>query len=179
VVGCRTRRSAAAITSEIRMTDSIEGKTLPRLSLRATSIDKVDVPDDLLNSWTLLYFYPKDDTPGCTKQACGYRDDSQKFKELGVKVYGVSLDDIASHEAFTEKYSLNFPLLSDPDHQLADFFGVYGEREWKGKKFNGLSRDTFLIDPKGKVARAFRAVDPTTTTQETFEAVKTLVNAPQ
>ena len=157
------------------MTDSIEGKTLPRLSLRATSIGQLTLPDDLKSGWTLLYFYPKDDTPGCTKQACAYRDDSQKFQELGVKVYGVSLDDLASHEAFTSKYELNFPLLSDPDHQLADFFGVYGEREWQGKKFNGLSRDTFLIDPTGKVARAFRGVNPMSTAQETYDAVKALV----
>lgn len=159
------------------MADSIEGKQLPRLSLQATSLGKVELPDDLADGWTLLYFYPKDDTPGCTKQACAYRDDSAKFKELGVKVFGVSLDDLASHEAFTAKYTLNFPLLSDPDHRLADFFGVYGEREWQGKKFNGLSRDTFLIDPQGKVARAFRAVNPTSTAQETYDAVKALVRA--
>jgi len=157
------------------MTDSIEGKALPKLSLQATSVGKVELPTDIAGSWTLLYFYPKDDTPGCTKQACAYRDDSKKFKELGVKLFGVSLDDLASHDAFTSKYELNFPLLSDPDHQLADFFGVYGEREWQGKKFNGLSRDTFLIDPQGKVARAFRGVNPTTTTQETYEAVAALV----
>ena len=157
------------------MTDPIEGKSLPRLTLRATLVDKVELPEDLLESWTLLYFYPKDDTPGCTKQACAYRDDGQKFKQLGVKLFGVSLDDLVSHEAFREKFSLNFPLISDPEHQLADFFGVYGEREWQGKKFMGLSRDTFLIDPEGKVARAFRGVNPTTTVPETYEQVKALV----
>jgi peroxiredoxin Q/BCP len=157
------------------MTDSIEGKALPELSLHATSVGKVELPRDIAGNWTLLYFYPKDDTPGCTKQACAYRDDSQKFKDLGVKLFGVSLDDIASHDAFTSKYQLNFPLLSDPDHRLADFFGVYGEREWQGKKYNGLSRDTFLVDPQGRVARAFRGVNPTTTSQETYDAVAALV----
>jgi thioredoxin-dependent peroxiredoxin len=157
------------------MTDPVEGKVLPKLTLRATLVDKVDLPEDLLESWTLLYFYPKDDTPGCTAQACAYRDDGAKFKELGVKLFGVSLDDVKSHEAFRDKFSLNFPLISDPDHQLADFFGVYGEREWSGKKFMGLSRDTFLIDPEGKIVRAFRAVNPKTTVGETYEEVKKLV----
>jgi peroxiredoxin Q/BCP len=131
---------------------------------------------DLRGSRVVLYFYPKDDTPGCTKQACSYRDDGAKFKELGVKLYGVSLDDLKSHEAFREKFSLNFPLLSDPEHKLADFFGSYGEREWQGRKFMGLSRDTFLIDPEGKVVKAFRAVDPSSTVAETYAAVKKLVS---
>ncbi len=157
------------------MTDPIEGKPLPRLTLPATLVDKVELPDDLLETWTVLYFYPKDDTPGCTKQACAYRDDGQRFKELGVKLFGVSLDDLASHDAFREKYGLNFPLISDPEHKLADFFGVYGQREWQGKKFMGLSRDTFLIDPRGNVVRAFRSVNPTTTVTETFEEVQRLV----
>jgi peroxiredoxin Q/BCP len=159
------------------MTDSIEGKTLPQLTLEATQLGRVTLPDDLRGSYALIYFYPKDDTPGCTKQACAYRDDSQKFRDLGVKVLGVSLDDIPSHAAFEQKFSLNFPLLSDPEHKLADFFGVYGEREWQGKKFMGLSRDTFLIDPSGKVVRALRGVNPQSTSQETYEALKTLVQA--
>jgi peroxiredoxin Q/BCP len=156
------------------MAEAIEGKTLPTLSLAATEVGQVQLPKDLLGHYTLIYFYPKDDTPGCTKQACAYRDDSQKFRELGVSLYGVSLDDMTSHEAFAGKFSLNFPLLSDPKHELADFFGVYGEREWKGKTFLGLSRDTFLIDPQGKVARAWRGVDPTTTANETYAAVQQL-----
>jgi peroxiredoxin Q/BCP len=156
------------------MAEAIEGKTLPTLNLSATDVGQVELPKDLLGHYTLIYFYPKDDTPGCTKQACSYRDDSQKFRDLGVTLYGVSLDDMASHQAFASKFSLSFPLLSDPEHKLADFFGVYGEREWKGKKFLGLSRDTFLIDPQGKVVRAWRGVDPTTTTSETYEAVRQL-----
>jgi peroxiredoxin Q/BCP len=156
------------------MAEAIEGKTLPSLSLAATEQGRLELPGDLLGHYSLIYFYPKDDTPGCTKQACAYRDDSEKFRALGVALYGVSLDDMTSHEAFAGKFSLNFPLLSDPEHKLADFFGVYGEREWKGKKFMGLSRDTFLIDPHGKVARAWRGVDPMTTAQETYAAVQQL-----
>lgn len=156
------------------MGDPIEGKALPNLSLAATERGRLDVPKDLLGHYSLIYFYPKDDTPGCTKQACAYRDDSERFRALGVALYGVSLDDMGSHEAFAGKFSLNFPLLSDPEHKLADFFGVYGEREWQGKKFMGLARDTFLIDPEGKVARAWRGVDPVTTAQETYAAVQQL-----
>ncbi|MEY4510762.1 MAG: hypothetical protein RLZZ450_2884 [Pseudomonadota bacterium] len=157
------------------MTDPVEGKVLPKLTLRATLVDKVELPEDLLESWTLLYFYPKDDTPGCTVQACAYRDEGAKFKELGVKLFGVSMDDLKSHEAFRDKFTLNFPLISDPKHELADFFGTYGEREWQGKKYMGLSRDTFLIDPDGKVASAFRSVNPKETVSVTYDAVKKLI----
>ena len=156
------------------MPDSIEGKQLPAFSLAATQLGEVELPRDLLGHYALIYFYPRDDTPGCTKQACSYRDDSEKYRELGVKLFGVSLDDLTSHDAFASKFSLNFPLLSDPEHKLADFFGVYGEREWQGKKFMGLSRDTFLIDPEGKVAIAWRKVDPLTTSAATYAAVKEL-----
>lgn len=154
------------------MSDPIEGKTLPKLTLEATELGRVTLPDDLRGSFALIYFYPKDDTPGCTKQACAYRDSGARFRELGVKLFGVSLDDMASHEAFKNKYSLDFPLLSDPEHKLADFFGVYGEREWQGKRFMGLSRDTFLIDPDGKVVGVYRGVDPLTSVEETYKALK-------
>lgn len=151
------------------MTDSCLGKPLPTLTLKATEVGSVALPADLLGTYSVLYFYPKDDTPGCTKQACAYRDD-ERFKQLGVKLFGVSLDDMDSHEAFREKFSLSFPLLSDPNHELADALGVYGEREWQGKKFMGLSRDSFLIDPEGKVARVWRGVNPLTTAEETYQA---------
>jgi peroxiredoxin Q/BCP len=157
------------------MADATEGRLLPSLTLEATEVGTLKLPNDLEGAWTLLYFYPKDDTPGCTKQACAYRDDSEKFKALGVKLFGVSLDDMNSHGAFRDKFSLNFPLISDAKHELADFFGVYGEREWQGKKYMGLARDTFLIDPQGKVARAFRGVNPLTTSQETLEVVQSMV----
>jgi peroxiredoxin Q/BCP len=168
------------------MSDAIEGKLLPSLSLSAVfggqteaqaapEVGKVELPQDLLGKYSVLYFYPKDDTPGCTKQACAYRDDQRKFRELGAQVFGVSLDDLSSHDAFVRKFSLNFPLISDPEHKLADFLGAYGEREWQGKKFMGLSRDTFVIDPHGRVARAFRKVDPLSTAGDTYEALQTLI----
>lgn len=98
-----------------------------------------------------LYFYPKDDTPGCTKQACSLRDGYAELREAGIAVIGVSPDDVASHEAFAEKYDLPFPLLADPDHQILDAYGVWGERNFYGKKFMGTRRTTFLIDEEGIV----------------------------
>jgi peroxiredoxin Q/BCP len=132
-------------------------------------------PQELKNQWTLLYFYPKDDTPGCTKQACSYRDNISEFTKRGVKVFGVSLDDLTSHNAFAEKFSLNFPLIYDKDKALSTFLGVYGEQEWNGNKYMGLSRDTFLIDPNGVVQREWRKVNPLATVGETLQAVVELV----
>ena len=109
------------------MTESAIGKAIPELTFKATEIEQVALPADIAGGWALFYFYPKDDTPGCTKQACAYRDAYQKFIDAGVKVYGVSLDDMDSHGAFKSKFNLNFPLISDPDHALSDALGVYGD----------------------------------------------------
>ncbi|MCG6195371.1 peroxiredoxin [Leptospira sp. FAT2] len=153
------------------MSDSVLGANVPSVSLESTEGKNVKLPDDIAGSWTLLYFYPKDDTPGCTKQACSYRDNMGEFKKIGAKVYGVSLDNLDSHGNFIQKYSLNFPLLSDPDHKLSEALGVYGDQEWRGKVFKGLSRDSFLISPEGKIQKVWRKVDPTTTVEETLQEI--------
>ncbi|AXR70019.1 peroxiredoxin [Leptospira mayottensis] len=153
------------------MSDSMLGTNLPTISLESTEGKSIKLPEDIVGSWTLLYFYPKDDTPGCTKQACSYRDNIEEFKKIGAKVYGVSLDHLDSHKNFIQKYSLNFPLLSDPDHKLSEALGVYGDQEWKGKVFKGLSRDSFLISPNGKIQKVWRKVDPTTTVEETLQEI--------
>ncbi|WP_061222289.1 peroxiredoxin [Leptospira weilii] len=153
------------------MSDSMLGTNLPTISLESTEGKNVKLPEDIAGFWTLLYFYPKDDTPGCTKQACSYRDNIGEFKRIGAKVYGVSLDNLDSHGNFIQKYSLNFPLLSDPDHKLSEALGVYGDQEWKGKVFKGLSRDSFLISPNGKIQKVWRKVDPTTTVEETLQEI--------
>ncbi|EMJ63379.1 peroxiredoxin [Leptospira sp. P2653] len=153
------------------MSDSMLGTNLPTISLESTEGKNVKLPEDIAGSWTLLYFYPKDDTPGCTKQACSYRDNIGEFKKIGAKVYGVSLDNLDSHGNFIQKYSLNFPLLSDPDHKLSEALGVYGDQEWKGKVFKGLSRDSFLISPNGKIQKVWRKVDPATTVEETLQEI--------
>lgn len=141
------------------MSDSAIGKKIPSLTLPVTTHDRMTLPDDFLGRWTLLYFYPKDDTPGCTKQACEYRDKIAEFKNLDAQVVGVSSDTIESHYKFVEKFSLNFPLLVDAKKELAN------ELELQG-------RDSFLIDPDGVVRHVWRKVDPTTTVEETLNNLK-------
>ncbi|MEW6055007.1 MAG: peroxiredoxin [Bdellovibrionota bacterium] len=154
------------------MTDNWIGKALPEVTLESSAGGNVSLPKDLKGKWTILYFYPKDDTPGCTKQACAYRDHIKDFRDLGVQVFGVSLDDLHSHDAFINKFSLNFPLLADTQHALSGPLGVYGDQTWKGQTYKGLSRDTFLIDPQGNVRQVWRKVNPEATMQETLDAVR-------
>ena len=108
----------------------------------------------------VLYFYPKDDTPGCTTQACGIRDVYGEFRERGAVVLGVSPDDAESHRKFKEKYALPFTLLADPDRDVATRYGVWGERKLYGKTFMGINRSTFVIGPDGNVVRALYGVKP-------------------
>ena len=103
-----------------------------------------------------LYFYPKDDTPGCTKQACNLRDGYRELLDAGIAVIGVSADDVASHDAFAEKYELPFPLVADPDHEILEKYGVWGERNLYGRKFMGVKRTTFLIDEDGTIRHVFK-----------------------
>lgn len=118
--------------------------------------------DEYAGNWLVVYFYPKDDTPGCTKEACGFRDTSKEFAKRGVQVLGVSKDSVASHRKFADKYNLNFPLLSDTDATIAKAYGAYGEKKFMGKTFIGVSRMTFIIDPKGSIAKQYDSVNPLT-----------------
>jgi thioredoxin-dependent peroxiredoxin len=113
--------------------------------------------------WILLYFYPKDDTPGCTTEACKIRDSWELFQDTGIVVLGVSPDSIESHQAFAQKYHLQFPLLSDPDRRVAEMYGT--------KALIGIHRHSFLIDPDGNIAREYRDVNPTVHAQEIIAAV--------
>jgi thioredoxin-dependent peroxiredoxin len=108
----------------------------------------------------VLYFYPKDDTPGCTKEACGFRDEYASFQERGAVILGVSPDDETSHVAFKQKYQLPFLLLADPEHEAAESYGVWVERNFAGKKYMGIKRSTFVIDEQGNVAKAMYGVKP-------------------
>lgn len=112
-------------------------------------------------SWLVLYFYPKDDTPGCTIEACEFRDSETALQEAGAIVWGVSPDDQSSKAAFRDKFSLNFPILSDLDHQVAEAYGVWGEKQMMGKSFMSTHRVTFLINPAGQVAKVWESVTPT------------------
>jgi thioredoxin-dependent peroxiredoxin len=108
----------------------------------------------------VLYFYPKDDTSGCTKEACGFRDRWTDVKQAGAIVLGVSPDAVTSHQKFKQKYQLPFPLLADPDHLVAEAYGAWGEKSMYGKKYKGILRTTFLIDGEGRIARVFEKVKP-------------------
>ena len=108
----------------------------------------------------VLYFYPRDDTPGCTTEACEFRDAWQDVKQTGAMVFGVSPDDAASHRKFRTKFRLPFPLLADPDHRVAERYGVWGEKSMYGRKFQGILRTTFVIGPDGRIRKVFERVKP-------------------
>ena len=108
----------------------------------------------------VLYFYPADDTPGCTREACGFRDRYVHFLKANAVVLGVSPDPAESHAAFKEKFSLPFPLLVDEDHAVAERYGAWGEKTWKGETFEGILRSTFVVGPTGRIEKIFRNVDP-------------------
>jgi peroxiredoxin Q/BCP len=108
----------------------------------------------------VLYFYPKDDTSGCTKEACGFRDRWSDVKQAGAIVLGVSPDAVTSHQKFKQKYQLPFPLLADPDHLVAEAYAAWGEKSMYGKKYKGILRTTFLIDGEGRIVRVFEKVKP-------------------
>jgi peroxiredoxin Q/BCP len=112
---------------------------------------------DYHGQWVALFFYPEDDSPGCTKQACNLRDGSRELADAGVKVVGISDDDAESHADFAEKYDLPFPLIADPDREILSLYGVYGERSMYGNTFMGTKRTTYLIDPDGIIRHVFKA----------------------
>lgn len=122
----------------------------------------------------VLYFYPKDDTPGCTKEACGFRDELAKFKRSGAEVVGVSKDGPASHDKFKAKYELPFTLVSDGDGAICKAYGVWVKKKNYGREYMGVERSTFLIDAKGKIAKVWRGVKVAGHVEEVLEAVKAL-----
>ena len=135
-----------------------EGDAAPDFTARDAEGNEVKL-SDLRGQKVVLYFYPKDDTPGCTKEACSFRDAHDVYGEKGIKVLGVSLDDEASHRKFASRYELPFTLLADTDHSISDAYGVYGEKNWMGKKYMGVDRKTFLIDEQGNVKKVFDKVN--------------------
>ncbi len=122
----------------------------------------------------VLYFYPKDDTPGCTKEACGFRDAWADVQETGAVVLGISPDGVASHQRFREKYRLPFPLLADTDHAVAAAYGAWGEKSMYGKKYEGILRPTFVIDGAGTVRHVFEKVKPEGHAQDVLAAIQQL-----
>ena len=150
-----------------------EGKKAPDFKLASSEGGEIGLKD-LRGKTVVLYFYPKDDTPGCTREACAFRDSQAALKRKGVVVLGVSGDSVASHEKFRDKYSLNFPLLSDPDKAVAKKYGAWGEKVMYGKKTVGMIRSTFVIDGEGVVRKVFPRVKVDGHAEQVLEAVKAL-----
>jgi len=147
-----------------------EGQLAPDFTLTSDSGDSVRL-SSLRGKPVVLYFYPKDDTPGCTKQACGIRDAYGEFERAGAVVLGVSPDDEASHVEFKEKYGLPFTLLADTGHEVADEYGVWGEKKYLGRSYMGVNRSTFVIDADGKVKKVMHDVEPDTHADDVLAAL--------
>ena len=129
---------------------------------------------DWAGEWLLLYFYPKDDTPGCTVEACTFRDEFEAFGDADVTVVGVSTDTVKSHGKFALKHKLPFTLLADEDKKIVEAYGVWGKKKFMGREYMGTNRWSFLIDPKGRIAKFYGAVKPATHAQEVLEDVAAL-----
>ena len=147
-----------------------EGQEAPDFELTSDAGERVRL-SQFRGKPVVLYFYPKDDTPGCTAQACGIRDTYEDFEHQGAVVLGVSPDDESSHVKFKQKYGLPFTLLADPDHEVADTYGVWGERKYMGKTYWGVERSTFVIDEEGRVAKIMRRVKPDTHAEQVLAAL--------
>ena len=150
-----------------------EGKSAPAFTLTRDDGSKVRL-SDLKGSPVVLYFYPKDDTPGCTKEACAFRYRSVDLKKAGAVVLGVSPDTVESHVKFRDKHQLNFPLLADPDHKIAEKYGAWREKNMYGKKSMGIQRSTFLVDANGKVAKVWKRVKVEGHDQQVLDALNDL-----
>jgi thioredoxin-dependent peroxiredoxin len=138
-----------------------QGDQAPDFELPDQNGDSVSL-SDLRGQTVILYFYPRADTPGCTIQACGVRDRGAEYRAAGARVLGVSPDPVSDVKGFADKFDLDFTLLADADHAVAEDYGAWGERSMYGKKYMGVQRATFLIDPEGKIARVFPKVSPKT-----------------
>jgi len=147
-----------------------EGKPAPDFELATDTGERVKL-SDYRGQAVVLYFYPRDDTPGCTVEACGFRDSYDDFVKRGAVVLGVSPDDEASHVKFKDKFSLPFTLLADPEHAVADQYGVWGEKKFAGKTYFGVNRTTFLIDSDGNVAKVMKNVKPDGHPQQVLAAL--------
>lgn len=156
------------------MSDWLEvGSKAPAFTLVDAQGKKIKL-SDFKGSPVVLYFYPKDDTTGCTKEACAFRDRSQELKKLGAVVLGVSADSPASHQKFIDKYSLNFPLLSDESHEVCEKYGAWREKNMYGKKSMGIQRSTYLIDAQGKIAQVWKKVSVDGHDAQVLEALQEL-----
>ena len=147
-----------------------EGDNAPDFTANATDGQQISL-SDFRGKSVILYFYPRDDTPGCTKESCGFRDEFSAFKKKGAVILGVSIDSVKSHVKFTEKYKLPFPLLADEDKALVQAYGVWGQKSFLGRKYMGTHRITFLIGPDGIIRKIWPKVKPAEHTKEVLDSL--------
>ncbi len=152
------------------MTNLNVGDKAPNFTLSSTSGNSFSL-SEALGRWVVLYFYPKDDTPGCTKEACNFRDRVKDYAKMNAEIYGVSMDDLKSHQKFISKYHLPFPLLADTEKKVVELYGVLKEKSMFGKSFLGLVRTTFLISPDGKIAKIWSNVKVENHHQEVLDFI--------
>ena len=141
------------------MTNIATGSMAPEFSLKDQD-GKTHTLKDFAGNWLVVYFYPKDDTPGCTKEACSFRDSFTELLKNNIKVVGISKDSVTSHKKFADKYSLTFPLLADEDKSVQKAYGAWGAKTFMGRTFEGTLRQTFLIDPQGVIRKIYPKVVP-------------------
>lgn len=146
---------------------------MPSFSLEDQNGNTVS-SESLLGQWTLIYFYPKDDTPGCTTEACNFRDGREMLEQMGLRVIGISKDSVKSHKKFAEKHGLNFTLLSDISTETIQAFGSWEKKKYMGKEYMGINRDSYLINPSGEIVKKYQGVDPKTHISEIYEDFKRL-----
>jgi peroxiredoxin Q/BCP len=149
------------------------GKAAPKFKLESSTGKPISLEDFKGKQPVVLYFYPKADTPGCTKESCGFRDALADFDKAKIAVLGISPDPVKAVDKFAKKFELNFPLLADEDHAVAEKFGVWVEKSMYGKKYMGVARTTFVIGKDGKIAHVFEKVKPEGHDQEVLEWAKT------
>ncbi|NIV31394.1 MAG: thioredoxin-dependent thiol peroxidase [Anaerolineae bacterium] len=151
-----------------------ESTTAPDFTLEASGGGTTSL-SDYLGQTVVLYFYPKDDTPGCTTEACNFRDDYSEIIAAGAVVLGVSPDSVKSHDKFRHKYELPFALLSDPDHQVAEMYGTWGKKKMFGRTYMGIIRSTYIIDERGIIVKVFPKVRPKAHSEEVLAVLKSRV----
>ena len=156
------------------MTDELN-KPAPHFSGLSDTQNTIKL-DDFKGKTLVLYFYPKDDTPGCTLEACGFRDTQETFKALGAEIVGVSKDSVESHQAFKKKHAISFPLIADADSKICDAYGVIKEKNRDGKTYMGIERSTFLIDQQGIIRQVWREVSVPGHIDELLDTIKKLPN---
>lgn len=147
-----------------------EGDVAPTFTVNTNGGGRISL-SDFLGRHVVLYFYPRDDTPGCTKEACAFRDEFAAFKSKNAVVLGVSIDPVKSHDKFVEKYKLPFTLLADEDKKIVEAYGVWGQKSFLGKKYMGIHRVTFLIGPDGRIKKIWLKVKPTEHAAEVLAAI--------